>query len=98
LRKESGSPGLCPGKLVESGKPLDPSEIFQLSFGAPIFNLDGDHKLSSGPHCANCEDLNKSVGYYEKHFGAKQTPLRKDGDRRNFYFVNISGDAIRLSE
>jgi catechol 2,3-dioxygenase-like lactoylglutathione lyase family enzyme len=46
-----------------------------------------------------CKDLKESVGFYEKLFGGKATPVRKGSAGYSFCFINIDGRApIQLME
>ena len=46
-----------------------------------------------------CKDLQESIGFYEKLFGGKATPIRKGSAGYGFCFVNIEGGAsVQLME
>ena len=46
-----------------------------------------------------CKDLKESIGFYEKLFGGKATPVRKGSAGYGFCFVNIEGRTpIQLME
>ena len=46
-----------------------------------------------------CKDLQESIGFYEKLFGGKATPIRKGSAGYGFCFVNIEGgSSIQLME
>jgi predicted enzyme related to lactoylglutathione lyase len=46
-----------------------------------------------------CKDLRESIGFYEKLFGGKATPIRKGSAGYGFCVVNIEGGAsVQLME
>ena len=46
-----------------------------------------------------CKNLQESIGFYEKLFGGKATPIRKGSAGYGFCFVNIDGGAsVQLME
>ena len=46
-----------------------------------------------------CKDLKESIGFYERLFGGKATPIRKGSAGYGFCFIDIEGQApIQLME
>jgi len=46
-----------------------------------------------------CKDLKTSIGFYEKLFGGKATPIRKGSAGYGFCFINVEGQTpVQLME